>query len=163
MNDLMLALTILMALAAYTLAGYVSLRAVRPYRVELARLGKKLLSSPNIEENEKVVISRMLTDAFKWQIGWKLLRSLVQNSREEEFIASDEERRKRYEDFKSNEEMHKFVKLFIYSIFAANPLAAAAMIFYQLILDLFSQITRKSTLGKDAAWHRVYIYEACER
>lgn len=66
-TEIIILASIGVAFIAYEALRALILRRTSNVRLRLAKSGKRLLSSPDLNENQKILISNMLDDAFDWR------------------------------------------------------------------------------------------------
>ena len=117
------AILLLTLVAAYPIIVFLILRAVRPYRLRMADLGRELLQSPHLDEKEKYIVTAMLDDAFSWRVMWggafgflgSMARAVKANSQTQKQIEAAT-------TFIAKPHVREFAGLHALSTAAANPI-----------------------------------------
>lgn len=140
-------IVLLAAVLAYPIASMLLLRWVRPKRMRLAEVGREILQSPEFNEDEKALVTRMLDDAFCWRqmaaIVWHypgvlafMIRTAAEGKGEEDDGTAS---------FLDKPRATEFVRLHQKSLAAANPIAFA---FYYLEVVLTMAIIQSASTGR---------------
>lgn len=107
----------------YPILHALVLRWTEPVRLEFADIGKSLLSSPDISEEHKELISDMLDDVFSWRfMAFATFAFPVAVFRGGAKTRLDENEKQLFD----RPDMSRFVHLHMKSVMAASPLWAAA-------------------------------------
>ena len=114
-----------LAVSACPVVMRVLAKRVQPARLSMADLGKELLSSSHLKEDQKIIISMMLDDASDWRVmchasvglPWIIVKMVLGRD-------MSKPRLSRISDSETRDKVDDFVDLHIKSTAAANPLFA---------------------------------------
>ncbi len=141
----------LAAIALISLAPALVLRGVRRDRMQLAALGRRLLTSPHLTEREKKIVDALLEDAFDWRIMWRIMLDVARRLPQTVPDGAQTRHDPDFEAFLAKPDVAEFLRCFMRSAEAANP---AASLFVWIV---FAVLARRSG---EAAWRAAFNREA---
>ena len=144
MNGFQIFIIVLSLIGLYVLIGRLMLDRAEPYRMRLADLGKTLLSSPRLTENEKRAVDGMLDDAFDWTVAVRLCMRVPFVIFRHVLGSAPKTSMPDHPDF------HEFLNCYMKSIFFANPVFSILMrleiglilLFAITLFGVFSQLSK---------------------
>ncbi len=156
-----LVLYIALALALYSFLHLRLARAVQPLRLELGELGEKMLSNSNLSAHHRIVIEFMLNQAYN---RWILILVIIFTP----FIwlqmmLSKKQRRKSREmwtvlDPDLKRDIETIDRLFLLSVYAANPFLAVIFGIERFTLSLITVLLRASLEDVEVATDKAFEY-----